>query len=116
MIMMRRKEQREGDPPSRFVPGELVRHRRYGYRGVVVALDLECCAPDEWYHSNQTQPSRSQPWYHVLVHHSHQTTYAAEENLEEEHDFEPIVHPLLDGFFDGFENGRYVRNDHRWGA
>ena len=54
--------------PARFQPGHLVRHRRYGYRGVVVALDLECGAGDDWYRSNRTQPDRDQPWYHVLVH------------------------------------------------
>jgi heat shock protein HspQ len=116
MIMIRRKERRDGDPPTQFVPGELVRHRRYGYRGVVVALDEECRAPDEWYLRNQTQPRRDQPWYHVLVHGSGQTTYAAEENLELEHEPSPIVHPLLDRFFDGFADGGYVRNDRPWGT
>lgn len=116
MIMMRRNRRRDGDPPTRFVPGELVRHRRYGYRGVVVDFDPECHAPDDWYLSNQTHPRRDQPWYHVLVHGSQQTTYAAEENLEPEYDYEPIVHLLIDGFFDGFEEGYYLRNDRPWGA
>ena len=50
-----------------FESGQLVRHRRYGYRGVVVDRDEFCQADDEWYSKNQTQPNRDQPWYHVLV-------------------------------------------------
>ncbi len=104
MIMIRRKD-------ARFRAGQLVRHRRYGYRGVVVDFDERCSAPDGWYQSNQTQPVRDQPWYHVLVHGAHHTTYAAEENLVEDDSATPIVHPLLEQFFVGFENGAYVRND-----
>ena len=114
--MIRRGARREGEAPTRFRPGELVRHRRYGYRGVVVDLDLECTAPDDWYSSNQTQPGRDQPWYHVLVDRSVQTTYAAEENLVHDPGGAEIVHPLVEHFFDRFEDGRYVRNERPWGS
>ena len=64
-----------------FEPGQLVRHRRYGYRGVVVDRDECCRAGDDWYLKNQTQPDRDQPWYHVLVDGSSTCTYAASESL-----------------------------------
>ena len=48
-----------------FSVGQLVRHRRYGYRGVIVEVDTKCLAPDDWYGSNLTQPDRFQAWYHV---------------------------------------------------
>ena len=112
MIMIRRFE--GDDSPSRFSPGQLVRHRRYGYRGVVVDLDLFCTAPDEWYQSNKTQPRRDQPWYHVLVHQSLTTTYAAESSLLPDPGGGEIVHPLLEHFFEGFQDGRYLRNDEPW--
>ena len=105
------------EPPaasSRFARGQLVRHRRYGYRGVVVELDPCCRASDVWYHANQTQPRRDQPWYHVLVHGTAQTTYAAETSLEPDPEPAPIVHPLVDAFFSAFEDGRYVRNERPW--
>ena len=116
MIMMRRRKRGRGEGPTQFVPGDLVRHRRYGYRGVVVAFDLACTAPDEWYRSNQTMPDKEQPWYHVLVDGSPESTYAAQENLLPDHDFEEIAHPLLARYFDGFEDGYYVRNDRPWGT
>jgi heat shock protein HspQ len=100
--------------PARFQPGHLVRHRRYGYRGVVVALDLECRADEDWYRSNRTQPDRDQPWYHVLVHGSTQTTYAAESSLMPDPSGEAVLHPLLGHFFDRLEDGFYVRNERPW--
>ncbi|MCZ6793967.1 MAG: heat shock protein HspQ, partial [Planctomycetota bacterium] len=78
----------------RFDIGELVEHKRYGYRGVVAGFDLRCRAGDDWYHGNLTQPSRDQPWYHVLVHGAEHTTYVAEDNLEPDAGGEQVVHPL----------------------
>ena len=105
---------RRSERSTEFAPGDLVRHRRYGYRGVVVDLDPICTAPDEWYFSNQTQPRKDQPWYHVLVDGSDRTTYAAEENLAPDPSGAPVAHPLVDVFFEPFAGGRYERNDRPW--
>ena len=107
MIMDRRV-----DPKYRI--GQLVRHRRYGYRGVVVELNLACVADEAWYQSNRTQPNRDQPWYHVLVHEGGHATYAAETSLEADPSGEPVDHPLIDRFFERFEKGSYVRNNQPW--
>lgn len=98
----------------RFETGQLVRHRRYGYRGVVVAFDPFCRADDAWYQSNKTQPLKNQPWYHVLVHEANGNTYAAEINLTADESGEPVTHPLVEHFFSGFENGKYIRNGVPW--
>lgn len=114
MILFESTAKRPEGSSSRFVPGELVRHRRYGYRGVVVDLDASCQAPDDWYASNQTRPDKAQPWYHVLVHGSESCTYAAEENLERDPVPAEISHPLLPLFFERFSGNAYVRNDRPW--
>lgn len=89
--------------------GQLVRHRRYQYRGVIVACDPRCAAGDTWYYANKTQPSREQPWYHVLVHESGGiSTYVAQSNLEADTSGEPVIHPRLSTYFKGFEDGRYI--------
>lgn len=105
-----------GEDPATavFEPGDLVRHRRYGYRGVVVALTPEFAGSESWYQKNQTQPEKNQPWYHVLVDGGYQTTYAAQSSLLPDDVATPITHPLLDMFFDGFEDGRYLRNAMPW--
>lgn len=104
------------DPASSYAfrTGQLVRHRRYGYRGVVVAADPECTADDAWYRANRTQPRRDQPWYTVLVDGGEQVTYAAQSSLMEDDSGSPISHPLLNRFFHAFRHGRYLRNDQPW--
>ena len=90
-----------------FSVGDLVFHRRYAYRGVVAGRDAECHADDEWYLRNATQPDRTQPWYHVLVHGAIHTTYVAQENLEPYTGGEQVVHPLTKEIFASFSGGRY---------
>ena len=101
-------------PPPRFGIGELVRHRRYGYRGVVVSLDRTCQADEAWYEKNQTRPNRNQAWYSVLVHGSEQVTYAAENSLTSDGTNDPVDHPLFREFFTIFEDGSYRRNERPW--
>ena len=102
------------DAEPSFLPGAIVRHRRYGYRGVVVSADGHCAADPKWYMSNKTQPDREQPWYHVLVHESNGVTYAAESSLTSDESEMPIEHPLVAIFFNGIESGSYIRNDPVW--
>lgn len=98
-----------------FMPGSLVRHRRYGYRGVVVDFDMSCHADEHWYNANPSHPDRDQPWYHILVHGSTINTYAAQENLVADTSGSPIDHPLVQHFFDGIDQyGCYRRNAEPW--
>lgn len=99
---------------AKFRPGALVRHKRYGYRGVVVDFDTRCKADEDWYRANRTQPDRDQAWYHVLVHASLNVTYAAESSLVEDDTGEAIEHPYIPYFFHGFEDGIYRRNERPW--
>lgn len=117
MIRLARPDEHENPEGGRplFEVGQLVAHKRYGYRGVVVHVDLRCMADEQWYQSNQTQPPRSQPWYHVLVHErGGSVTYAAQTSLDPDGNAEPVEHPLIDTFFSAFLDGRYIRNDAPW--
>ena len=101
MIMLRPDLQDCASP--KFSAGDLVRHVRYLYRGVVVAHDLKCLADENWYKSNKTQPDRNQPWYHVLVHDSGGlSTYVAQSNLEQDASGQAIDHPRTDIYFTKF--------------
>ena len=96
----------------KFSIGELVHHRLFDYRGVIVDVDRSCQATEEWYDKvAKSRPPKNRPWYHVLVHGSEHTTYVAEQNLEPDDSTEPISHPMLEQFFSKFENGKYVRNE-----
>lgn len=91
----------------RFEVGDIVAHRRYGYRGVVFERDPVCRADEEWYQSNQTQPPREQPWYHVLVDGAAHSTYVAQSNLEADPGGERVFHPLLGRYFQSYYQKRY---------
>lgn len=96
----------------KFSVGELVHHRLFDYRGVIVDVDRDFQGTEEWYEAvARSRPPKNRPWYHVLVHGETHTTYVAERNLERDKSLEPIEHPLLDQFFTRFENGKYYRWD-----
>ncbi len=93
---------------ARFSVGELVHHRLFDYRGVVIDVDPQFQLSDEWYEIvARSRPPKDEPWYHVLVHQSGQQTYVAERNLERDRSGRPIEHPLLSNYFSGFSQGRY---------
>ena len=116
--LQRRLAGREASEPvtreTHFARGQIVRHRRYGYRGVIVEVDATCKADEAWYRANLTQPDRGQPWYHVLVDGSTATTYAAQTSLIADEGRVEVRHPLIALYFSGFEAGRYTRNETPW--
>ena len=94
-----------------FSVGDLIHHRLFDYRGVIVDVDRVFEGSDEWYESvARSRPPKDKPWYHVLVDGSDHTTYVAERNLEPDDVLEPINHPLLEHFFTHFEQGKYIRS------
>lgn len=103
------------EKPSIFKPGYIVRHRKYGYRGLVVDIDLSCKASDDWYYTSAIQPNRYQPWVHILVDGTDQVTYVGESEIIPDKSAAQFSHPLLAYFFTTTK-GKYVRNDNPWPA
>ena len=97
-----------------FDLGQIVKHKRYGYRGVIVDFDVQCMASEDWYYGNPTQPGLFQPWYHILVDETEEITYVAESNLVADEEPKEIVHPLVSYFFSEFIEGTYIRNENPW--
>jgi heat shock protein HspQ len=94
---------------ARFHIGQLVHHRMFDYRGVIVDVDPVFQGSDEWYEQvARSRPPKNKPWYRVLVHDGEHETYVAERNLEPDTSDAPIRHPRLEEFFSsGLEDGRY---------
>jgi heat shock protein HspQ len=91
-----------------FSIGDLVHHKLFDYRGVVVDVDPQMMLSDEWYETvARSRPPKDRPWYRVLVHDATHETYVAERNLEPDTSTEPIRHPLIDLVFSDFKDGRY---------
>ena len=94
---------------TQFAVGDLIHHRLFDYRGVIVDVDPTFQSTEEWYETvAKSRPPKDKPWYHVLVDGALHMTYVAERNLEPDASTEPIVHPMVEQFFARFENGRYV--------
>ncbi len=93
---------------SVFSLGQIVHHRKFDYRGVIVGVDESYLGSDEWYeHVARSRPPKDKPWYHVLVHGALHRTYVAERHLEPDASQAPIDHPEVGAFFDLFREGVY---------
>lgn len=95
---------------ARFGIGQVIHHRKFGYRGVIVDVDPEFSGTEEWYEvMARSRPPKDKPWYHVLVDEAPQRTYVAERHLELDTTGEQVNNPELGAYFDTFEKGRYTR-------
>ena len=70
-------------PKAKYCIGQLIQHRLFDYRGIILSVDLEFKSTDEWYEAvAKSRPPKDEPWYHVLVHQKGHQTYVAEQNLQ----------------------------------
>lgn len=98
---------------AKFRVGQLVHHRLFDYRGIVVDVDPNFQGSESWYESMaKTRPPKDHPWYYVLVHDADYNTYVAERNLEEDFSVEDINHPLVQDIFDKKQDGVYIPRRH----
>jgi len=95
-----------------FSIGQIIHHRIFDYRGVIVDVDPVFSGTEEWYETVAlSRPPKDKPWYHVLVDGASHQTYVAERNLEPDESGLPVNHPLVKEFFTGFNNGAYSTKD-----
>ncbi|MFV0244371.1 MAG: heat shock protein HspQ [Qingshengfaniella sp.] len=96
---------------AKFKLGQIVRHRKHPFRGVVFDVDPEFSNTEEWYASipEDSRPARDQPFYHLLAENdqSYYVAYVSEQNLLPDLSGEPIEHPNIHEMFGEFENGSY---------
>lgn len=93
---------------AKFTIGQIVDHRLFDYRGVIVDVDFQFLGSDEWYETvARSKPPKDQPWYHVLVDNGYET-YVAERNLQPSESLEPINHPYVSNFFQELKDGIYI--------
>ena len=97
-------------PIASFRLGQIVRHKEFGYRGVVYDVDPAYQGSEEWYDRNSglRPASKEAPWYYVIVDEEDGETYVPEQNLEADESGEPVWHPELDDLFLDFRDGIYV--------
>lgn len=96
---------------AKFAIGQLVRHRTYPVRGVVIDVDAEFAQGDGWWAAipEDERPDRHQPFYRVLAEglEDDEAAYVSEASLLADASGEPIRNPEADRVFAGFKDGRY---------
>ena len=94
---------------AKFQVGQLIHHKLFNYRGVVIDVDAIYSGTEEWYKTvARSHPPKDEPWYHLLVHQAEHFTYVAERNMEVDVLKKPIIHPFLNHFFEGMHDGFYI--------
>ena len=105
-------------PKARFGIGDVVKHRLFDFRGVVFDVDPVFANSEEWYEAipEEIRPPKDQPFYHLLAENAEQSyiAYVSQQNLIQDESDEPIDHPAIAAYFEGFDGGRYqLRPEHR---
>ena len=96
---------------AKYHLGQIVRHRKHPFRGVVFDVDAMFSNSDEWYEAipEDSRPSKDQPFYHLLAEneHSYYVAYVSEQNLVLDVSGEPVDHPDLHDMFGDLVDGSY---------
>ncbi|HCK07535.1 MAG TPA: heat shock protein HspQ [Rhodobacter sp.] len=96
---------------AKYHLGQVLRHPKHPFRGVVFDVDAMFANTDEWYENipEESRPSKDQPFYHLLAENdqSYYVAYVSEQNLLPDDTGEPVNHPDLENMFGDFENGSY---------
>ena len=96
---------------AKYHLGQIVRHKKHPFRGVVFDVDPRFNNTEEWYHSipEDSRPSKEQPFYHLLAENdqTYYVAYVSEQNLVADYSGEPISHPDLSEMFGKFDGAAY---------
>jgi heat shock protein HspQ len=94
-------------PSAKFRIGQVVKHRLYPFRGVIFDVDPVFANTEEWWLSipEEIRPRKDQPFYHLFAENddSEYVAYVSEQNLLRDDTGEPIRHPQIREFFEGFD-------------
>ena len=96
---------------AKYRLGQVVRHRKHPFRGVVFDVDAKFSNSQEWYDAlpEESRPRKDQPFYHLLAENeqSYYVAYVSEQNLVPDDTGEPVDHPDLPELFGDFQDGFY---------
>lgn len=96
---------------AKYHLGQVLRHRKHPFRGVVFDVDPNFSSTEDWYQAipEDSRPRRDQPFYHLLAENEQGTylAYVSEQNLVPDTSGQPVDHPDLPDMFGDFEDGHY---------
>ena len=96
---------------AKYHLGQVLRHKKHPFRGVVFDVDAMFSNTDEWYENipEDSRPRKDQPFYHLLAENdqSYYVAYVSEQNLLPDGMGGPVGHPQIGQLFNELEDGRY---------
>jgi heat shock protein HspQ len=96
---------------AKFNLGEVVKHRKFAFRGVIFDVDPVFNNTEEWWQSipENVRPSKDQPFYHLFAENSETEyiAYVSEQNLLPDTSGEPVRHPQVAEVFVKDDDGGY---------
>jgi heat shock protein HspQ len=96
---------------AKFGIGQVVKHRKYPFRGVIFDVDPEFSNTEEWWQSvpADVRPRKNQPFYHLYAENAETeyVAYVSEQNLLPDESGDPVRHPQVAAMFDRLGDGAY---------
>lgn len=96
---------------AKFGIGQVVKHRKYPFRGIIYDVDPVFANTEEWWQAipEDVRPRKDQPFYHLFAENAETeyVAYVSEQNLLPDTSGDPIRHPQVDELFDRSEDGAY---------
>lgn len=98
---------------AKFGIGDVVKHRKYPFRGVIYDIDPVFANTEEWWLSipEEVRPAKDQPFYHLYAENSdtEYQAYVSEQNLEPDETGAPLRNPQIAEVFVRSDAGRYIK-------
>jgi heat shock protein HspQ len=98
---------------AKFRIGQVVRHRIYPFRGIILDVDPHFSEQDDWLDAipEAIRPDRNQPFYHLMAENPDEDeeyqAYVSEQNLETDVSGEPLYHTQVPDIFIKDADGEY---------
>jgi heat shock protein HspQ len=101
---------------AKYAIGQVVKHRKFSFRGVIYDVDPEFANTDEWLMSipAEVRPRKNQPFYHLYAENAETeyVAYVSEQNLLPDESGDPIRHKQVADRFDKTKTGAYRIKPH----
>jgi heat shock protein HspQ len=97
---------------AKFAIGEIVKHRKYPFRGIIYDVDPEFSNTEEWWQAipEEVRPRKDQPFYHLFAENAETeyVAYVSEQNLLPDTSGDPVRHPQVEEMFVRDPDGAYL--------
>jgi heat shock protein HspQ len=96
---------------AKFGIGQIVKHRKYAFRGIIYDVDPVFSNTEEWWEAipEDVRPRKDQPFYHLYAENdeTEYVAYVSEQNLLVDTSGDPVRHPQVDEVFTRAHDGGY---------